>query len=38
MQALRNPEGRREVVGQMLDYAKELNLSDNEDFLGSPSG
>ena len=28
----RNPEGRREVVGQMLDYAKELALWTSSDL------
>lgn len=28
----RNPEGRREVVGQILDYAKELALWSSSDF------
>ena len=30
----RNPQGRREVVGQILDYAKELSRWSLSDFSG----
>ena len=34
----RNPEARREVVGQLMDYAKDLSALSYEDRSGDPAG